>query len=557
MARIKAIIFDLDDTLYDCSGSLVDAARRRAARAMVQAGLPCTEAEAYDLQVRLTDRHGPRYRVFDHIAEQYGMGESLVQSALRAYNRDEVDDVTPFPDVIPTLQKLRTQGYMRLLVTSGVHRRQARKIDILGIRPHFDEILINDSDIGPELEECYMDLMARHGLTPQECVAVGDRIHSEIRVANFLRMTSVQMTHGRYRAMPAKNELEEPDFRIEKISELGDVLVAANKRRYREQARILAVGGGTGLPMVLQGLKSFTRNLTAVVTVTDSGRSSGVLRRDLGVLPPGDARNCLIALSSSAKTGRQLHELFQYRFEDGKLEGMSFGNLFLAALEKTTGSFENALRAASEILAVDGNVIPSTLTDTHLCAELEDGTIVREEYNIRELNKPPIKRVFLDPENAPATDEAIEEIERADAIVIGPGSLYTSVITNLLVRGVTRAVRRSDARVIYVCNIVTQPGQTDNYAASDHVRAVQQYLGEGVLDYVLVNNVEPPPDILERYKESGASLLLPDRELRELGPQIIEADLAENLDQERVLWEKQDLLRHDPEKLAHIIMELR
>jgi len=402
-----------------------------------------------------------------------------------------------------------------------------------------------------------MEILTRYGLTPQECLCVGDRIHAEIRVGNYLRMTTVQMTHGRYKSLLPKNEFEEPDFQISRISELQDVLVAANKRRYREQARLLAIGGGTGLPMVLQGLKGFTRNLTAIVTVTDSGRSSGVLRRNLGVLPPGDARNCLIALSGSAKTGRQLHELFQYRFEDGALAGMSFGNLFLAALEKITGSFEQALRAASEILAVEGKVIPSTLANTNLCALLKDGSVVREEFNVRRPGKAPIEHVYLDPEDAMATEEAVQEIERADAIIIGPGSLYTSVITNLLVRGITRAIRRSDARVIYVCNIVTQPGQTDGYRASDHVRAVQRYLGEGLPDYVVVNNRVPPENILERYRQTGAELVLPDDELRSMGLQVIEADLVEDLSGERVLWEKQDLLRHDPEKLAHVIMELR
>jgi len=525
MASIKCVIFDLDDTLYDCSGALVDAARRRAALAMVTAGLPCSKEEAYRLQVDLTARHGPRYRVFDHIAERFNMGSELVEAAL--------------------------------LVTCGVHERQERKIALLGLQPLFDEIYINDSEIGAALEECYMDLLRQHGLTPQECIAVGDRIHSEIRVANYLRMTTVQMIHGQYKSLLPKNEVEEPDFRISRISELQDVLVAANKRRHREQARLLAIGGGTGLPMVLQGLKTFTRNLAAIVTVTDSGRSSGMLRRDLGVLPPGDARNCLVALSSSTKAGRQLYELLQYRFDNGGLAGMSFGNLFLAALEKITGSFEQALRAASEILAIEGKVIPSTLSDTHLCAVLEDGTIVREEFNVRVPNKSPIAHVYLEPDDASATEEATEEIEQADAIVIGPGSLYTSVITNLLVRGITRAIRRSDARLIYICNIVTQPGQTDGYSAADHVRAIIKYLGEGTLDYVLVNSHVPPPEVFERYRESGAELLVADDALRDLGPEVIEADLVEDLKDQRVLWEKQDLLRHDPEKLAHVVMELR
>ena len=557
MARIKAIFFDLDDTLYDCSGSLVDAARRRAAKAMVADGLPCDEEEAYRMQEDLSRRHGPRYRMTGHIAERYGKDKKLVEAALRAYNRDKVSDVKPFPDVIPALRILRTQGYKLFLVSCGVHARQERKIYILGIRPLFDEVIINDTEIGTELEECYIDLMTRHGLTPQECVAVGDRIHSEIRVANYLRMTTVQMIHGRYKSLLPKNELEEPDFRLSAISQLGDILSTANKRRHREHARILAVGGGTGLPMVLQGLKAYTRNLTAIVTVTDSGRSSGMLRRDLSVLPPGDARNCLVALSRSANASQTLHNLFQYRFDEGGLSGMSFGNLFLAALQKITGSFEQALRVASEILAIDGKVVPSTLTDTHICARLEDGTVIREEYNVRAEQKSPIAEVFLDPADAAATDEAIEEIQRADAIILGPGSLFTSVITNLLVGGITRAIRSSNARVIYVCNIVTQPGQTDGFSAADHVRALQKYLGDGVLDYVLLNNAVPPPEILKRYEAAGAGLIVPDAEVRQMGPQVVENDLVEDITAGRMLWEKQDLLRHDPEKLAHIIMELR
>ena len=557
MARIRAVIFDLDDTLYDCSGALVGAARRRAAKAMVEAGLPASEDDIYRLQVELVKRHGPRYRVFDQIAERFEMNPELVEKALRAYNRDEVEDIKPFSDVISTLRNLRAQGYMLFLVTCGVHQRQERKVEVLGLRPYFDEVVINDAEIGTVLEECYMDLLAQYNLTPQECIAVGDRIHSEIHVANHLRMTTTQMIHGQYKALQPKNALEEPDFRIARISELQDVLVAANKRRHREQARIVALGGGTGLPMLLQGLKAYSRNLSAIVTVTDSGRSSGVLRRDLRVLPPGDARNCLVALSSSAKAGKQLYELLQYRFTDGGLAGMSFGNLFLAALEKITGSFEQSLRAASEILAIEGKVIPSTLTDTHLCAVLKDGTIIREEYHVREPDKSPIEHVYLEPEDACVTQEAVEEIEQADAIIIGPGSLYTSVITNLLVRGVTRAIRRSGARVIYVTNIVTQPGQTDGYTAADHVRAILKYVGAGALDYVLVNNRIPAAEVLARYEEEGAKLLLADDELRNLEPEVIEADLVEDMGQERVLWEKLDLLRHDPEKLAHIIMELR
>ena len=557
MIRIKAVIFDLDDTLYDCTGLLTEAARRRAAKAMVAAGLPLSESEAVELQVELTNRYGPRCNVFDRIAEMYQTGEGLVGAALSAYNSDEVEEVQPFPDVAPALRVLRAHGYRLFLVTVGVHRRQEKKIERLGLREFFDEVVINDSEVGMSREECYIDLMTRHALTPQEVVSVGDRINSEIRACNALKMTTVQMLHGRFRSLQPKNELEEPDYRIERISELPARLASANRRRTREQIRVVAVGGGTGLPMLLQGLKAYTRNLTAIVTVTDSGRSSGRLRRGLGVLPPGDARNCLVALSRSAVGEERLYQLFQYRFDEGDLEGMSFGNLLLAALEKITGSFEQALRAASEILAIEGKVLPSTLTDTHICARLEDGTVVREEFNVRATGKSPIAEVFLEPADAHAAGEAIQEIEQADLIVFGPGSLYTSVISNLLVDGITAALRRSNARLIYVCNIVTQPGQTDGYTASDHVKALIRRLGDGMLDAVLVNNRVPERSVMERYEKEGAALVISDPGLRELGIDVVEADLFEGVDHSRVLWEKQDLLRHDPEKLARVIMNVR
>lgn len=559
MTRIKAIIFDLDDTLYDCTGSLMDAARRRAARAMVKAGLPLSEEETYKLQIRLTDQYGPRCNVFDRIAELYSLGEPLAEAALEAYNSDEVGHIQPFPDVIPTLEKLRKQDYRLFLVTSGIHRRQERKIEQLGIAGLFDEIIIDDKERGIAKEECLVDLMTRHSFTPQEIISVGDRIHSEIRVSNFLKMTTVQMVHGRFRSLLPKNELEEPDYRIHAVSEIFQVLSVANKSRGRRQSRIVAVGGGTGLPLLLQGLKHYTRNLTAIVTVMDSGRSSGVLRRDLGVLPPGDARNCLIALSDTEQTERELYELFQYRFDNGGLKGMSFGNLFIAALEKTTGGFDKALREASRILAVQGKVIPSSLTNTHVCARLADGSTVREEVNVRATGKARIEEVYLDPADAQVSQEAIEEIEQANLIVLGPGSLYTSVITNLLVPGIKAALEKSEARLVYVCNIVTQAGQTDGYKACDHVKAVLRHLGNRKIDYVLANNGVPPKEVLDRYLAENAALVELDNDLFTLPLKVIATDLIEKLDSgapARLLWEKQDLIRHDPAKLAQAIMDL-
>lgn len=553
MQKVKAILFDLDDTLFDCYGLLVEAARRRAARAMVQAGLPCTEEEAYQKQIELAEKHGPRFDVFDAMAEMYHMPPSLAQVALAAYNSGEVGDIKPFPDVPETLAELRSQGYKLLLYTSGVYARQQKKVEALGLAPFFDEVMINDVETGEHRDDCFQDLLTRHHLKPDEVVCVGDRIQSEIKTGNSLGMITVQMLHGRFKDLVPKTEMEEPDYRINRISELHHILRVINRRNKGAEPRIVAIGGGTGLPVVLQGLKDLTSNLTALVTVTDSGRSSGRLRADLGILPPGDLRNCLVALSDSSKL---LNDLFQYRFAGGTLEGMSFGNLFIAAMAKVTGSFESAVRETSRILAIRGKVLPSTYNDVHLCAKLADGRTVEGEVAVRAPNKPPIKDVFLRPADVKANEEALNEILRADLIVIGPGSLYTSVISNLLVPAIPEAIAASKAKKVYVCNIVTQPGQTDGYSCADHIDAIERYLGQGVLNAVLVNSNVPPAAILERYRAEGADLVRIDDRLASRRVQIILDDLVENLDHRRILWEKQDLLRHDPEKLAEMIWNL-
>ena len=553
MLKVKAVIFDLDDTLFDCCGLLVGAARRRAARAMVQAGLPCSEEEAYQKQIELAEKHGPRFDVFDAMADQYHMPKTLAEAALAAYNSEEVGEIQPFPDVPETLADLRAEGYKLLMFTSGVYARQQKKIEALGLAPHFDEILINDVETGEHRDECFLDLITRHHLKPEEVVCVGDRIQSEIKTANSLGMTTVQMLHGRFKDLVPKSDLEEPDYQIARIGELEHVLRVLNRRNKGGEPRVVAIGGGTGLPMVLQGVKEFTSSLTAVVTVTDAGRSSGRLRTDLGLLPPGDIRNCLVALSDSS---RLLNDLFQYRFTEGSLEGMNFGNLFIAAVAKVSGSFESAIRETSRILAIQGKVLPSTYDDVHLCAKLADGELIEGEVNVRKPGKAPIADVFLRPADVKANEEAINEILRADLIVIGPGSLYTSVISNLLVPAIPEAIRSSKARKVYVCNIVTQPGQTNGYGCADHLAAVERYLGEGVLDGVLVNSNVPPQAILDRYHEEGAELVRVGDGISGHRVQIILDDLVENLDHKRILWEKQDLLRHDPDKLAALIWNL-
>lgn len=551
--KVKAVIFDLDDTLYDCSGSLIDASRRRAAKALVEAGLPCTEEEVYQLEKELSEKHGPYHLIFNEIVKKYNADSKLVNIAYKAYNSSEVTEIKPFPYVIPTLKELKEKGYKLFLLTVGVHERQEKKINILGLKPYFDEMVISDQEIGLPMEDCMRDLIERHAIDFREAVMVGDRVREELRIAKSLGMTTIQMLHGRFKNEPAVNDCDKPDYKIKRIFQIATILQLHNMGKTPDRLKILAIGGGTGLPIMLEGSKTYSKNLTAVVTVTDSGRSSGVLREEFGILPPGDARNCLVALSETEEQERELYQLFQYRFNRGSLEGMSLGNLLMTALTDITGSFEQAIKKASKILHIRGKVLPSTLANTHICAELEDNTYVEEEFNVRALGKPPIKNVFLKSNDVPPFSEAVEEIQKADIIVIGPGSLYTSLITNLLVVGIRNAIRNSKATKIYVCNIVTQPGQTDHYKVSDHINAVTKYLGEGVLDYVIVNNNIPRNDIIDRYQKEGAEVVLMDEGVYDLNVNVKKSDLVEDFSQKRVLWEKQDLLRHDPDKLADSI----
>ncbi|MGR3309783.1 MAG: YvcK family protein [Candidatus Brocadiales bacterium] len=556
--KINAVIFDLDDTLFDCTGLLVEASRRRAARAMIEAGLPCTEEYACQLQKTLSEKYGPYYHVFDEIVKKYNMDHSLVEQAFHAYNSGEVTNIKPFPDVIPTLKQLKSDGYKLFLVTTGVHERQKKKIELLGLGPYFDNVVINDQEVGLLLEEAFRDLLESYDLSPGEVVVVGDRIGEELRIAKNLGMFAVQMLHGRFRVETAVEVSMRPDYKIKQIFQLPAALHLIDKGKTHDRLRILAIGGGTGLPIVLEGLKTYSCNLTAVVAVTDSGRSSGVIREECGVLPPGDARNCLVALSETDEQQQDLYQLFQYRFKRGSLEGMSLGNLLMAALADITGSFELGIKKASKILAIKGKVLPSTLESTHICAELNDGTIVEEEFNVRMPGKSPIKRVLLKSDNVEPLPEVLEEISKAHIIIIGPGSLFTSIIPNLLVRGMKEAIKNSRATKIYVCNIVTQSGQTDNYNISSHIKTIIDYIGDGVIQYVLVNNYLPRKEILEKYEKEGAHVLRLDNtsELKELNAKVVAADLVEDLDQPRVLWEKQDLLRHDPDRLADSICRI-
>ncbi|GGJ05773.1 gluconeogenesis factor [Alicyclobacillus cellulosilyticus] len=294
------------------------------------------------------------------------------------------------------------------------------------------------------------------------------------------------------------------------------------RRRTREMARrprIVAIGGGTGLSVILRGLKEFPVDLTAVVTVADDGGSSGRLRSDLAMPPPGDIRNCLVAL---ADTEPLLERLLQFRFPAGEgLAGHSFGNLFLAAMTHIMGDFESAIRETSRVLAVRGRVLPAVREDVKLRAILEDGSVVEGESNIPKAGKR-IERVELVPADARPLPEVLQAIQEADAIVVGPGSLYTSVLPNLLVPGLADAIAASQAKKIYVCNVMTQPGETDHFTASQHVEVIYRHVGRRLFDYILVNAASLPEEALAKYRAQNAHPVFVDIEaLARLGLRVI------------------------------------
>ena len=317
-----------------------------------------------------------------------------------------------------------------------------------------------------------------------------------------------------------------------------------HKRGLDKEPTIVVIGGGTGLSTLLRGLKYQTEKIIAIVTVADDGGSSGRIRSELGIPPPGDIRNTLVAL---ANTEPLMEQLFQYRFDWGEgLEGHSFGNLFIAAMTDITGDFEEAIRTSSQVLAVRGQVLPSTLTSVTLRAEYVDGSTTIGESLIPRSGKV-ISRLQLEPKDCEPVEEAIDAIGNADAIILGPGSLYTSVLPNLLVRGIRYAIRKSSATKIYICNVMTQAGETDGYKASDHVRALLDHVGPGLIDYVIVNTAPIPDKLLERYRQEGAVPVEPDvTAIRALGITPITAPVISMT----------DLVRHDPEKLAEVISQV-
>lgn len=315
------------------------------------------------------------------------------------------------------------------------------------------------------------------------------------------------------------------------------------RRKLNRGPRIVAVGGGTGLSMLLSGVKNITNNLTAVVTVGDDGGSSGRLREEMGILPPGDIRHCITALADDEDL---VNKLFKYRFDNGEgLEGHSFGNLFITALCAITGDMVSAVRASSNVLSIRGRVLPSTLDDMKLVAKMKDGRVIHGESTIPEAHGV-IERLYTEPANCKPLSDVIQAIRNAELIILGPGSLYTSVIPNLLIKEISEEIAKSKAKKIYVCNIMTQPGETDNYKVSDHLKALIQHAGSSkIVDAVLVNDYLPD-NLADKYQKSGSYPVQIDAaEIKKLGIKIVAKKLIEN--------SKEGLVRHSSNRVARAV----
>lgn len=309
---------------------------------------------------------------------------------------------------------------------------------------------------------------------------------------------------------------------------------------------IVALGGGTGLSILLRGLKEVSSNITAVVTVADDGGGSGVLREDLGMLPPGDIRNCILALANKEPI---LQDLFHYRFQEGRLKGQNFGNLMIAAMVGISESYESAIKKISDIFAITGEVFPVSEEDIVLYAKLMDGTIVAGESNIpHEVVKRtvPIETVWIEPKDARTYEMVINRIKKADMIVLGPGSLFTSIIPNLLVQEITEAINNANAPVFYIANIMTQPGETDGFSAFDHLSALLKHTAIKHVDYLVANSGQIDAEVASRYQRESAELVMLSEsekiELKRMGIALIEGDFVE---------EKKGYVRHDASAISH------
>lgn len=324
---------------------------------------------------------------------------------------------------------------------------------------------------------------------------------------------------------------------------------------------VVSIGGGLGAVQVMRGMKNYTNNLTGIIAVTDTGRSTGIVREFAQIPAPGDIRNALATLALDNDS--LLTQVMQHRIVapgNSQLDGMAFGNLMIAALTQMSGSFVQAIQQISDFLDVQADIYPVTEENTHICAELMDGTIVEQELNVRQLDKAAIKRIFIQNPEAVVYEPCLEALRNADLITIGPGSLFTTTIACLAFKEISQAIRDSNATKVYICNTTTQPGQTDDYSLSDHVQQVVSYLGIGVLDYVVLNASQPSEDLMQLYAREKINVLVPTKEevhkIRTMNVKPYLADIADTKSGKRELWQKQDTIRHNPELIAKTLLKI-
>lgn len=321
-----------------------------------------------------------------------------------------------------------------------------------------------------------------------------------------------------------------------------------NRKVYSQGPKIVVIGGGTGLNSVLKGLKKYTDNLTAIVTVSDYGEVSSDSRKILETLPLEDIKESLVALSTNEE---EMNSLLNYKFESGKLKSIAFGDIFLLAMQNVYNDFSKSVKSSSEVLNITGKVLPVTMEEMKICAELEDGTVVENRSEIPEIVSKKgcrVNRIYVNPTNCRVAPGVAEAIEEADAIIIGPGNLYTNVLPNLLVKGVTRAIKNCKGFKIYISNIMTEPGQTSEYSLSDHIKAIRDHVGEGVIDYCIYDTGEIVPEVIRKYNMEGSDLVEQDTsKAKSMGMHLLKRDLA-TVDGDKI--------RHNPDAIAASIVEL-
>ena len=340
--------------------------------------------------------------------------------------------------------------------------------------------------------------------------------------------------------------IEATDERMENRKNVNVKSLIFNKTVYDKGPNIVVIGGGTGLNTVLTGLKNYTNNLTAIVTISDYGEEISTSRKELEMLPMGDVKDSIISLASNEE---EVEKLLNYQFSKGKLKGLNFSDIYFSAMKEVNGNFEDSVIRSNEVINMIGKVIPVTLDEMNITAELANGYIIKEKSKIPEIVSDKItkiNRIFLNPSNCRPAPGVVEAIKNADCIIIGPGSLYTNVIPNLLVNGVTKEIKESMAIKVYVSNIMTEPGQTDNYTVSDHLNAIIEHCGNGVVDYCIYDTGEIIPEFIKKYNLEGQDLV--DQDIEKVkGIKFLQRNLS---------MIKDEKIRHDPNLVAQSIIEL-